>query len=331
MTRPVGAEEYRVALIPGASVASEDEPDYWNAVRAGALKAVREMEPRGVQARLYWMPPTGESPAESQAQKVRLCVSASASGILIAPAGAGPEALALLGEPVERAAEAEIPVVLIDAPWASARPALPLPVLASVGVDGREPGVQAARRIGELLGGKGAVAILGEWSETARGREQAFREALRMQFPGIRILTGEPAPNASREWIGLAASHLVRRLAEGEAQAVFTPSTATTLALLQAMRDVSLAPGKVVHVACDADASVLNALRARALQGVVVKNGFEIGYQGMKTLLVQIAGLGRAEPNVTVPSLLLTPETLDLPQTQAVLHPPLPAPANERE
>src|SRR5262249_56389861 len=62
--------------------------------------------------------------------------------------------------------------------------------LSYVSTDNRKGGVVAAKRMGEKLGGKGKVAILGvkKGSVSTDEREEGFRDTIQKEFPGITLV-----------------------------------------------------------------------------------------------------------------------------------------------
>ena len=63
-------------------------------------------------------------------------------------------------------------------------------------------------------------------------------------------------------------------------------------------------------------------MRAGKLQGIVVQNPFRMGELGVKTLIDHLQGKP-IEKRVDTGVTLITPSSLDTPQSQELLHPPL--------
>ena len=63
-------------------------------------------------------------------------------------------------------------------------------------------------------------------------------------------------------------------------------------------------------------------MRNKQLDGVVLQNPFEMGYQGLKTIVAHLKGEtidARVDTGVTI----VTPENLDTDASKALLNPPL--------
>src|SRR5262245_66678032 len=85
---------------------------------------------------------------------------------------------------VERAQATGIPVTIFDSGISTKN------YLSYVSTDNRQGGVVAAKRMGEKLGGKGKVAILGvkKGSVSTDEREEGFRDTIQKDFPGIQVV-----------------------------------------------------------------------------------------------------------------------------------------------
>jgi len=147
---------------------------FWQSVHTGAIKAAREFN-----LEIEWSALSVETDASRQIEIVESMINRRLSGcflrLLTAP---------LLVRPVEKVAQFGMPTVIFDS-------ALDTPKIAShVATDNMFGGRLAARHLGQALGGRGKVAILGFMlgSASTMEREQGFQEEIAKQFPGIRIV-----------------------------------------------------------------------------------------------------------------------------------------------
>lgn len=132
-------------------------------------------------ASIYWIAPTREDDVEGQIALVERIASRRFQGLVLAP----DQALSLI-TPVRRVLARAIPTVIIGSP-------LPLPAggkLSYILNDDQEAGRLAAERIGNLLHGRGTVAVLGMTPDVAGVmiRERSFEQALAAGFPQISIV-----------------------------------------------------------------------------------------------------------------------------------------------
>ena len=91
--------------------------------------------------------------------------------------------------------------------------------------------------------------------------------------------------------------------------------------MLLALQDVGKA-GQVRFVGFDSSEAFITAMRNRQLDGVVLQNPFEMGYQGVKTMVAHLKGQP-IQPRVDTGVTIVTPENLDSEASRALLNPPL--------
>src|SRR5690606_16236171 len=112
-------------------------------------KAAQELKAEGVNVDVIWKGPLREDDREQQVQVVENFVVRRVSGIVLAPL----DARALVA-PVETSVRAGTPVVIIDSALNSDAP------VSTISTDNYKGGVLGARRLAEVLGGKGKVIML---------------------------------------------------------------------------------------------------------------------------------------------------------------------------
>jgi ribose transport system substrate-binding protein len=300
------ADSFHLAVIPKGTT-----HEFWKSIHAGAVKASRELGTQGIDVRLTWKGPIREDDREQQIQVVEGFLSQGVDGIVLAPLDAS-----ALVRPVEEAMRAGIPTVVIDSDLASDTQ------VSFVATDNYQGGVLAADRLGELLNGSGRVLVLRyqEGSASTDARERGFIERLTSVFPEIELVSSDQYAGATRDTAKRASENLLNRFG-ADLQAVFTPNESSTAGMLLALQDVGRA-GQIRFVGFDASETFVTAMRAGHLDGIVLQNPFEMGYRGVHTMVKHLRGESvpdRIDTGVT----LVTPETLDSEQAQALLNPPL--------
>ncbi len=295
-----------VAVIPKGTT-----HEFWQSIHAGAVKAARELEAEGVDVRLTWKGPLREDDREQQIQVVEGFLSQGVSGIVLAPLDAS-----ALVRPVEEAQRAGIPTVVIDSDLESDVQ------VSFVATDNYRGGALAADRLAELLEGKGNVLLLRyqEGSASTDARERGFLERLAEAHPGITVVSDDQYAGATRDTAKRASENLLNRFA-GDIQGVFTPNESSTAGMLLALQDVGRA-GQVRFVGFDASETFVTAMRQGQLHGLVLQDPFEMGYRGVRTMVAHLQGQA-VEPRVDTGVRIVTPETLDTPEAQALLNPPI--------
>lgn len=297
----------RIAVVPKGTT-----HEFWRSIHAGARAAQEELAIEGTRIDVIWQGPLREDDREQQIQVVENFIGRRVAGIVLAPL----DAQALVA-PVEQAARARIPVVIIDSGLATER------TVSFVATDNREGGRLGARRLGELLGGEGNVILLRyqTGSASTEARETGFLETIAAEFPAIRVLSSDQHGGATRDTAFRAAQNLLNRHGR-EVHGIFAPNESTTVGTLLALREAGLAGGRVKLVGFDTARQSLDAIREGDLHGLVVQNPFRMGYLGVRTVVAHIQGRP-VERLIDTGVALITPDNIDAPELADLLHPPL--------
>jgi ribose transport system substrate-binding protein len=300
-------KSYTIAVIPKGTT-----HEFWRSIHAGAVKAQRELEAKGLKIDLIWKGPLREDDRDQQIQVVENFMTRRVSGIVLAPL----DSQALVA-PVNNAARAKIPVVIFDSGLKSDK------YVSFVATDNYKGGQLAADRIGELVGGKGNVILLryAVGSNSTEQREAGFLDELKAKFPGITVISSDQHAGATRETAYQAAQNLLNRFGR-EVNGVFCPCEPVTIAMTKALRDIGKAGGKVKLVGFDAGSQSVLDLKNGDVQGLVVQDPVRMGYLGVLTLMKDIQG-EKVERRIDTGVHLVTPENMDQPDINELLHPPL--------
>jgi ribose transport system substrate-binding protein len=299
-------QHFHIAVIPQGST-----HEFWKSIHAGAIKAREDLKPQGVDVELFWKGPLREDDREQQVQVVEGFLSQEIHGIVLAPF----DRKALV-RPVEEAQRAGIPTVVIDSGLDSDR------VVSFLASNNYRGGELAADEMAKLLGGKGKVLLLRyqEGVASTEAREQGFVEKLKSSHPGIELISSDQHAGASRDTAKRAAENLLHRYGQ-QIQGIFTPNESSTSGTLLALEDLKLA-GRISFIGFDTSEAFITAMREKKLHGIVVQNPFRMGELGVKTIVDHLLGKP-VEKTVDTGVQLISPENLDLPQSQKLLHPPL--------
>jgi len=295
-----------IAVIPKGTT-----HEFWKSIHAGAVQAERELTAQGTAVKVIWKGPLREDDREQQVQVVEGFVSQGVQGIVLAPL----DNRALV-QPVEEARRAGVPTVIIDSDLTSDS------IVSFVATDNRKGGQLAADRLGALLGGKGNVLLLryAEGSASTHAREEGFLEELRARFPGIRLVSSDQYSGPTRETAKRASENLLNRFG-ADLQGIFTPNESSTIGMLLALQDIGRA-GKIKLVGFDAGRTLVDALRARQLDGLVVQNPMRMGYLGVKAMVDHLSGRP-VERRVDTGVMLVTADNIDSADAKNLLNPPL--------
>jgi ribose transport system substrate-binding protein len=217
--------------------------------------------------------------------------------------------------PVRDAVREGIPVVIIDSALQGSDH------ISYVSTDNYKGGVLAARRLGELLGGKGRIFLIRyqEGSASTVQREAGFSDTIAAEFPGIVLLVKDQYAGATTETAYQLAENLISRFPDVEG--VFTPNESSTFGTLRALQESGLA-GKVVFVGFDSSPKLIQGLRDGHIQGLVLQNPDKMGYLGVRTIVAHLRG-EPVEKVIDTGVVLATLDNMDAPEIRALLSPDL--------
>jgi ribose transport system substrate-binding protein len=295
-----------IAVIPKGTT-----HEFWKSIHAGAVRAERELSAQASPVRIIWKGPLREDDREQQVQVVEGFLSQGVQGIVLAPL----DSRALV-RPVEEARQAGVPTVIIDSGLESDA------IVSFVATDNRKGGQLAADRIGELLGGKGKVLLLryAEGSASTHEREVGFLEQLRARYPGVDVISSDQYAGPTRETAKRASENLLNRFGR-DLQGIFTVNESATIGMLLALQDIGKA-GRIRFIGFDASPILIDAIRSRQLDGVVVQNPMRMGYLGVKTMADHLRGK-RVERRIDTGVVLVTLANLDSAATKELVNPPI--------
>src|SRR2546423_1208760 len=149
------------------------------------------------------------------------------------------------------------------------------------------PICMAARRMGEILGGKGKVGIIGfmPGSASTMEREHGFQDEIAKRFPGIRIVGLQFAMSdrakAMAETENMLAAH-------PDLAGVFADNESSSAGAVQALK--SRGAKQVKLVAFDASDQLIADMRAGAIDSIVVQNPFRMGYESARAVGMKLNG-----------------------------------------
>ncbi|MFN8573137.1 MAG: substrate-binding domain-containing protein [Gemmatimonadaceae bacterium] len=301
-----GTKALTIAVVPKGTT-----HEFWKAIHAGAVQAGEELAAAGDTVKLIWKGPLREDDREQQVQVVEGFISQRVDGIVLAPLDSR-----ALARPVEEAKSAGVPTVIIDSGLETDA------IVSYVATDNTKGGELAADRLGELLAGKGKVLVLRlqEGSASTTAREDGFLARLAAKYPGVTVVSSNQYAGATRETAKQAAENLLNRFGS-DLQGIFTPNESSTIGMLLALQDIGKA-GKIRFIGFDATQTLLDAMKAGQLDGIAVQNPMRMGYLGVKTMVANL----RQQPfekRIDTGVTMVTPESMDKPETQEIIHPPI--------
>ena len=291
---------FKIAVIPKGMT-----HEFWKSIHAGALQAAREL---GVE--ILWKGPQKEDDRAQQITVVEDVLSRGVDGIVLAPL----DDRALV-RPVQDAMRENIPVVIIDSGMQGKD------YVSFVATDNFRGGVLAARRMGELLGGKGRIFMIRyqAGSASTTERERGFIETVEKDFPGLTVLAKDQYAGPTTESAYQTAENLLGRFPDVEG--VFCPNESSTFGALRALQEAQLA-GKVKFVGFDSSPKLVQALADGHLQGLVLQNPVKMGYLGVTTMIQYLRG-AKVSELIDTGVTLATKDNMGTAEIKALLTPDL--------
>lgn len=278
-----------IAVIPKGTASM-----WWEVVRQGAAQAGAET---GYD--ILWTGPEQETDREKQIQAVEDAIAAGVAAIVL-----GPNDAQALVRPVEKVAAAGIPCVIID----SAVDADPSLYASFAATDNFAGGAQAARLLGEALGGRGNVVLTKfvQNSASTDARAEGFRVTLAEEYPEITIVAEQFTLGTVEDGRQRAEDMLLRH--QGNVDGLFAVNHPVSVGSYKALQSLGLT-GTVKMVGFDSDPVLLEGIERGEVVALVVQNPFEIGYRGVH-LAVDAIARKQVAPRVPVPSMIVDSENL---------------------
>jgi ribose transport system substrate-binding protein len=286
--------KYRIAVIPKGLTHA-----FWQSIHRGALRAADDLAGRGIPVEILWDGPAKESDAREQIALVEAKCNMGIHALVLAPQHSQQMVPA-----VEEAVGRGIPVVVIDSgldPEALKRK--PDLIVKYVATDNYHGGQLAARALLDALAADGKKAprlVLFRYqpgSESTDRREQGFVDAVEEERAKKRK-AGQPAPEwldkdtyaqATVETAERAAGPLLNRLRDKGVDGIFAVNESSAVGMLNALRSLDLA-GRVRFVGFDSSEPLLQGVRERHVDALVVQDPYRMGYLGVWTAVWRLEG-----------------------------------------
>jgi ribose transport system substrate-binding protein len=290
-------QEKRIEFIPKGRA-----HEFWQSVHAGAIKAMRENPGYTV----IWNGPASETDFEGQVQIADAAINQHVDAICLAPIDRK-----ILVTLVERAGAAGIPVIIFDSPVDTQT------FTAQVTTNNIEGGQLGARRIGEILHGKGRIAEVAvqPGSASTMAREQGFEDILAAEFPNIKIVDKQYGMADFAESLRVSENMLT---ATPDLDAMFAANESSTVGAMRALKNKP----SVKLVGFDASDQLIEGLKSGAIDSLVVQDPFLMGYNSFIAAMKKLKG-GTPERIQNIAPTLVTHENMNSPEIQKKINPDL--------
>jgi ribose transport system substrate-binding protein len=294
-----GPHELRIAVVPKAT-----SHLFWQSVHAGAVAAGRELK-----VAVLWNSPALETDFSRQIQIVDSMIAQHVDGLAIAASDR-----TALDASLDRAARAGIPVTIFDSGVDSTN------YMTFVATNNYKAGEMGGRKLGELTGGRGKIAVVLHMpgSYSTMERERGFEDVMKKEFPGIQIVATQYGM-ADRSKSMAAAENMLT--AHPDLSAIFCSTEPSSTGTALALKERGVA-GKVKFVAFDSSDNMIDDMRHGVIDAMVVQDPFKIGYEAVKTLVDKLNG--HTPPRqMDLSATVVTKVDLDKPEIHELLFPDL--------
>jgi ribose transport system substrate-binding protein len=277
---------------------------FWQTVQAGSIAAGREL---GVE--IVWNGPPAETEYSRQIQIIDSMVARHVDGLAIAATDK-----TAIAAPIERAAKAGILVTVFDSGVDTDK------ILTFIATNNYEAGQMAARKLAELIHGKGKVAMVmhAPGSGSTMDREKGFEDVIVKEFPNIQIVArqfGMSDRAKSRD----AAENILS--AHTDLDGVFASSEPSSVGAALAIKARNLAD-KVNLVAFDFTEGIIADLKLGVIDALVVQDPFKMGYEAVKSQVDALNG-AKLPKRTDLSARVITAADLDKPDVKQLLFPDL--------
>jgi ribose transport system substrate-binding protein len=294
-TLPGSEAKHVIAVIPKGTTHI-----YWQSVKAGAEAAGKEF---GYE--IQWNGPERETDRERQIQIIEDFIVQKVDGVVLAPLDKD-----ALVPSVEKLADLKIPTVIIDSGIATDK------YVTFAATDNYQGGVLAARRMGEILGGKGNLIVLKyvPGSASTTDRENGFIDTIGKEFLNMKVVDSKYGQDTVETALQAAEDMLTKNK---DVQGFYACNAPTAVAALQALQSQNRPEIKMVGF--DAEKALIDGLKAGQIDALIVQNPYKMGYEGVKAVAMAIKGQP-VEKKIDTGVTVVTKDSLDKPEIKALLN-----------
>ena len=297
---PGDGGKLKIAVIPKGT-----ENSYWKMLDAGAEAAGKEEN-----VQIIWQGPSKENSFEDQINVVQTQITSGVNGIVLA--ATNQESLAA---PVKNATDKGIPVVMVDSGLIKEKDTS----VCYIATDNVEGGRKAADALAAAMGDKGSVAVLSfvKGSQSSDDRENGFLEQIK-KHPGVKVVDPIYYDNSSpTEALNQAANILT---AHPDITGIFATNEPGGIGAGNYLKQRKMV-GKIKLVAYDSSDEEVKFLDEGTAQALIVQDPYQMGYQGVKTVLKAIKKQSIEKKFIDSGVKVITKENMNTPEMQKLLKP----------
>lgn len=296
-------EEPEEKTIKIALITKMVDSPYWQTVKKAAEKKATEL---GNVEITHLGPPT-EADIDKQVQIVETCINDDYDGIILAACDKD-----ALIDPVKKAKDAGIPVVMIDS-------GISEPVYdAFLATNNVQAGAECAKLMAKLIGEEGPVAIINfaAGTQTAVDRETGFTEEIKNNHPNIEIVgvqycDSDPtkAANQSTDFIS----------ANPDLKGIWGANDQSAIGVAQAVTEQGKGDSIVV-IGFDNSDDIKAGLESGTIKGTAVQMPTMMGSEGVQLIVDFNNGKSPASKDVDTGVTMVDQENYKFADIQIILN-----------
>lgn len=298
------SDEFTIVVVPKGMT-----HEHWQSVRRGAERCAADLAAEGVRVRIIFDGPLRERDAMEQIRIVDRRVATGASGVVLAP-----QHSKTMTACVKRAADAGVPVVIIDSALAD-----PDHFVKYVSTNNYHGGELAGEYLIQVLKKQGKdrpKLILFRYavgSEATEQREEGFRKAVERVCPDAVWLSTDKYAGATRDSAMREAGPLVLQFKD-QVDAIFAPNESSATGTVDVLRSQGL-NRKVLVMGFDASKPLLQGIREGDIVGSILQDPYRMGYLSTWVCVRHLRGEdvnnGRKDMSLSTGEYLVTKENVD--------------------
>lgn len=276
--------------------------EFWQTVKMGTEAAAKELGDK-----TSYVGPADETQIAEQIQLVENAMAKKPDGLLLAALDAN--ALAPL---VETANSRGIKVVTFDSGVNSSIP------VSFVATNNRKAGAEAADALAVQVNNKGKVGVIAHVAGTSSAieRSEGFIARMKEKYPDIQVLPVQYSDGDPQKAMDKTIDMIQ---ANPDLAGIYGTNEGSTLGVANAIDSQNM-KGKVKVIGFDSTEAIIHFLNSGVIQGFVVQDAYQIGYQGIKALNAAITGQPVAK-EIDIPVKFVNAQNINTPEIEKLLHP----------